>query len=264
MKDLQHIKCFLFDMDGTIYLGNDLLPGMPEFFPKLQTAGKKFFFLTNNSSRTHAEYVTKLSKLGFPAERESILISTDGAMAWLQEHCPGGKLFISGQPGFEKTFREAGFCLTEGLEDPPDYILLAFDKTLTYDKLEIICRLIDRGVPFLATHPDVRCPMEGGEFVPDLGGTLALIKAATKREPLEIFGKPYGHLVNLVMSKTGCRKDEIAMVGDRLNTDIAFGKLNGLTSILVLSGETRREDVAEAQYQPDVILENTQDILGLI
>jgi ribonucleotide monophosphatase NagD (HAD superfamily) len=141
------------------------------------------------------------------------------------------------------------------------YVIVGFDQTLTYENLTIACRLIDRGVPYIATHPDVRCPIEGGEYIPDTGAFLACIKTATGKEPECITGKPYGYMVDTVLERTGLQKEEIAMVGDRLMTDIRFGKDNGILSVLVLTGEATLEDVEKGTVKPDIILPHAKEIL---
>ena len=139
-------------------------------------------------------------------------------------------------------------------------MVVGFDMSLDYEKLAIACRLIDRGVPYVATHPDVRCPIEGGEFIPDCGAMIKLIETATGKKPAAITGKPYHYMVDVVMERTGYKKDEIAMVGDRLSTDIAFGLNNGILSVLVLTGEATLEDVEKENILPDIILPHAADI----
>lgn len=258
---IKKIKCFLFDMDGTINLGNQLIPGMEGFFDRLKAAGRDYYLLTNNSSRSHEHYVNKMNGLGVPVTRQDILISSDALTNWLQKHQPGAKLFVLGTPQLLQTIREAGFTLTDSLEESADYVVVGFDQTLTYERLAIACRLIDRGVPYVATHPDVRCPIEGGEFIPDTGAMLELIKTATGKKPQLIFGKPYQYMVDVVLDKTGYAREEIAMVGDRLATDIAFGLNNDILSIMVLTGEATLEDVEQGEIKPDIILPHAKEIL---
>lgn len=258
---LAKIKCFLFDMDGTINLGNELIPGMEGFFDKLKAAGKEYYLLTNNSSRSHEHYVQKMNGLGVPVTRENILISSDALTNWMQKNKPGAKLFVLGTPQLLATIEEAGFTLTNTLEEGADYVVVGFDQTLTYDRLTTACRLIDKGVPYVATHPDVRCPIEGGEFIPDTGAMLELIKTATGKKPQFIFGKPYKYMVDVVLDKTGYNKEEIAMVGDRLATDIAFGLNNDILSVMVLTGEATMEDVENGSIKPDIILPHAKEIL---
>lgn len=261
---MRKIKCFLFDMDETINLGNELIPGMEGFFDKLKAAGRKYYLLTNNSSRSHEHYVQKMNGLGVPVTRKEILISSDALTNWLQKNKPQARLFVLGTPQLLATVGEAGFTLTQNVNDATDFVVVGFDQTLTYERLAVACRLIDKGVPYVATHPDVRCPIEGGEFIPDTGAMLELIKTATGKEPQLIFGKPYQYMVDVVLEKTGFAKDEIAMVGDRLATDIAFGLNNDILSIMVLTGEATMEDVNNGSIKPDIILPHAKEILNYL
>lgn len=260
-EKISKIKCFLFDMDGTINLGNTLIPGMEGFFDKLSAAGRKYYLLTNNSSKAPENYVEKMTRLGVPVTEKDVLISTDALTNWLEKTKPGASLFVLALEPVKKTLREAGFVLTTSLEEGADYVVLGFDQALNYENLTIACRLIDKGVPYIATHPDVRCPIEGGEFIPDTGAMIKLIETATGKSPLMIAGKPFKHMVDVVLDKTGFKKEEIAMVGDRLSTDIAFGLNNGILSILVLTGEASLEDVEKENIHPDVILNHAKEIL---
>lgn len=264
LQRLKQIKCFLFDMDGTINLGNTLIPGMEGFFDKLKAAGRDYYLLTNNSSKGHGHYVEKMNRLGVPVTYRDILISSDALTNYLCKVQPGARLCVLGTPQLEETIQKAGFQLVRSLSEAVDYVVVGFDMTLNYEKLSLACRLIDRGVPYVATHPDVRCPIEGGEFIPDCGAMLELIKTATGRQPQLIFGKPYKYMVDVVLDKTGYRREEIAMVGDRLSTDIAFGLNNDILSILVLTGEASLEDVERENIIPDIILPHAARILDYL
>lgn len=264
MNRIHNIKCFLFDMDGTINLGNQLIPGMEGFFDKLAAAGRRYYLVTNNSSKDPAHYVQKMNGLGVKCTLQEILISSDAFVAYMQKRKPGARLFVLGTPELKQTIREGGFTLTGGLEEPVDFVVVGFDQTLTYETLTIACRLIDRGVPFIATHPDVRCPIEGGEFIPDAGALLACIKSATGKDPEVICGKPYHYMVDAVMERTGFAREEIAMVGDRLTTDIPFGVRNGILSIMVLTGEGTLAEVEKSPVKPDIILPHAKDILNYL
>lgn len=261
---LKNIKCFLFDMDGTINLGDEIIPGMEGFFDKLTAAGRKYYLLTNNSSRSHEHYVQKMNRLGVPVTRNEVLISTDAFTNWMNKKKPGAKLFVLGTPQLLKIIGDAGFVLTNTLEEGADYVVVGFDQTLTYERLTIACRLIDKGVPYVATHPDVRCPIEDGEFIPDTGAMIELIKTATGKAPEVICGKPFVHMVDVALDKTGFKKEEIAMVGDRLATDIAFGLNNDILSIMVLTGEATMEDVEKGSIKPDIILPHAKEILNYL
>ncbi len=248
-------------MDGTINLGNMLIPGMEGFFDRLRACGRRYYLLTNNSSKNHAYYAEKMNRLGVPVTRGEILISSDALPDYMRRVQPQARRFVLGTPQLQATLAAAGFTLTQTLAESTDYVVVGFDMTLAYERLAIACRLIDRGVPYVATHPDVRCPVEGGEFIPDCGAMLELIKTATGQSPQLIFGKPYQYMVDTVLAQTGYKKTEIAMVGDRLSTDIAFGLNNGILSVLVLTGEATLEDVARGAIKPDIILPHAAELL---
>lgn len=262
MKDIKKVKAFLFDMDGTIYLGNQLLPGMPELFFKLNRMGKMYYYVTNNSSKTHLEYVNLLTAKGFPAKEENILISTDAMMKWIKEYAPLSKILFLGVPSVEQGLKDAGVCLVDNNEKP-DYVVVGFDKTITYEKVSVACKWIQEGIPYVTTHMDLRCPTDDG-FIPDAGSIVGMIENTTNVKPQLVFGKPYGYMVDYVLQHTGLKKDEIAMVGDRLYTDIAFGVNNGIMSIAVLSGETTLEEIEHSSIKPDMILNNASEILKYV
>ncbi len=248
---LQHIRCFLLDMDGTIYLGNKLLPGAGELISVLRRLGIEFLFLTNNSSRDKQAYVEKLAALGIGVRRNQVLTSGEATAIYLQGIKPGAKVFLLGTPTLAQEFAAHGFQLVSRAGDP-DYVVLGFDTTLTYQKLWDASDLIRAGTEYVATHPDFNCPLEGGKYMPDAGAMIAFIEASTGRRP-KVIGKPNREIVEAALTWTRVGREEIAMVGDRLYTDIAMGKEAGLTSILVLSGETRQEDLERSQFRPDYV-----------
>ncbi len=262
MERLKDIKCFLFDMDGTINLGNELIPGMEGFFDELVGSGREFYLLTNNSSKGHGHYVEKMKKLGIEVPEDKVLISTDAFIFYMKTVNPYARLFVLGTQQLKDALRKVGFTLTTTLEEETDYVVVGFDMELNYENLTIACRLIDRGVPYVATHPDVRCPIEGEEFIPDCGAFIECIKTATGKSPKVITGKPYSYMVDTAVAKTGYKKEEIAMVGDRLSTDIAFGVNNGILAVLVLTGEASMEDVEKSSVKPDIILPHAKEILN--
>ncbi len=257
MKNLNEIRCFLLDMDGTFYLGDQLLPGALEFIDLLVRRDIQYLFLTNNSSKTRKEYADKISRLGLDLPETKIFTSGEATAIFLARQKPGARLFVAGTPALEREFREHGFQLTA---DDPDFAVLGFDTTLTYAKIWKLCDLVVAGTPFIATHPDINCPTETG-FMPDIGAMIAMIAASTGKQPDVIVGKPYSPIVEAVTDKLQLPVDSLCMVGDRLYTDIALGK-TGLTTVLVLSGETRREDLAGSPFQPDYVLNDLADLVG--
>lgn len=238
-------------MDGTIYLGSRLFPETIPFLKRVKEHGKRYIFFTNNSSRSPETYVKRLNGMGIQASREDIVTSGDVMIHFLKTHRPGKKVYLLGTPDLRRSFQEAGIPLTEEM---PDIVLLGFDTTLTYEKLERACHYIRSGAEFLCTHEDINCPTEYG-FMPDAGAMCALITASTGVAP-RFTGKPHAEVLEILEAKTGiCRQDMVA-VGDRLYTDIALGARNGVSSVLVLSGETTMEDLARSEIRPTVVLPN--------
>lgn len=245
---LNEIACFLLDMDGTVYLGSKMLPGSLDFLRKLKSAGCDVLFLTNNSSRSTNYYAEKLSKLGWPAKPEDILTAGVATAAYINSQKPQARVYLVGTPDLAEEFKRWGITLTE---TDPDYVVLGFDTTLTYQKLQTACRLINEGITYIATHPDINCPTETG-YIPDCGAMMALIRESTGKMP-KIIGKPNREIIEAVFSRKQYDPAQMAMVGDRLYTDIATAHNAGIIGILVLSGETKREDLAQSPIQPDLV-----------
>jgi len=255
-EKLKDIQGFLLDMDGTFYLGEHLIEGAEQFINLLQKQGKKYLFLTNNSSSRGYRYAEKITRLGIPMSEESVLTSGEATALYLKEHYPKANLFVVGTPELEYEFREHGFNL---VQQDPDLLILGFDQTLTYKKLWMLCDFIRIGVPYIATHPDFNCPTETG-FMPDTGAMIAFVKASTGREPDLIIGKPNNLIVEVASLKMGIPVEKLAMIGDRLYTDIALGQSSGIVTILVLTGETKKEDLQNSLFKPDYIFENLGDV----
>ncbi len=193
MEKLKNIKCYLLDMDGTIYLGNELIDGAKEFLEKLKEKNIRYIFLTNNSSKNKDRYVEKLNKLGIEAHREDVFSSGEATTIYLSKKKKGAKVFLLGTKDLEDEFEKAGFELVRERNKDIDFVVLGFDTTLTYEKLWIACEYIANGVEYIATHPDFNCPLENGKFMPDAGAMMAFIKASTGKEPT-VIGKPNRHI----------------------------------------------------------------------
>lgn len=248
---LDKIKLFVLDMDGTFYLGDRRIDGALDFIHKVKETGRDFIFFTNNSSKNGSIYIKKLAVMDCLITKEQIMTSGDVTAEYLKTEYPGKKVYLVGTPALEKVFREAEILLTE---DKPDVVVIGFDMTLTYEKLERACTYIREGAVFLATHKDINCPTETG-FIPDCGAMCAAIALSTGVEP-RYLGKPCKETLDMVLRRTGYNKEEIAFVGDRIYTDVATGVNNGATGILVLSGETKREDIPLSDVQPDAVFES--------
>lgn len=251
MKSLKDIKCFVLDMDGTIYLGDKLLPGVLEFLSYLRETGRDFIFLTNNSSKDATYYADKLASLGIECSVNNILTSGEATALYLKNIKKSKKVFLVGTPVLEEEFKRHGFLLTA---EKPDYVVLGFDTTLTYEKLVTSCDLIRGNTPFIATHPDFNCPTEHG-YIPDCGAMTALIKASTGVDP-QVVGKPNKEIVDALLTKKHYTVDQMAMVGDRLYTDVATGCNAGMVAVLVLSGESTVSDIETSACKPNYVFDN--------
>ncbi len=256
---LKDIQCYLFDMDGTIYLGGKLLPGARDLIEYLREQSIPHYFLTNNSSRSKVDYVDKLSALGIQVSTDEIFTSGEATAIHLQKGNYGKRVFIVGTPSLEREFEEYGFQL---VQEAPVVAVLGFDTTLTYEKIWKLCDFVREGIPYIATHPDINCPTESG-FMPDIGAMMSMIASSTGRDPDVIVGKPHQPIIEAILEKTGFQPQQLAMVGDRLYTDIALGAA-GINTILVLSGEAKPEDIPSAPVQPNLVLENAGALLQLL
>jgi 4-nitrophenyl phosphatase/NagD protein len=255
-KSLTEIRCFLLDMDGTFYLGEKLFPWSLEFIDIIKQLGVDFLFLTNNSSKTCRMYAEKITQMGLPISENKVLTSGEATVIYVQEKYPDSSLYIAGTPSLVEEFTNRGIVIDE---ENPDVVVLGFDTTLTYKKLHKLCDFTRVGLPFIATHPDINCPTENG-YMPDIGAMLAFVKCSTGREPDIIIGKPNRMIAEAAAKKLNLPLKNLAMVGDRLYTDIALGKNSGIRSILVLSGETKVEDLASSQFQPDQVFNNLGEL----
>lgn len=251
-EKLGTVRGFLLDMDGTFYLSDRLLEGALRFIDVLREQKKEFLFLTNNSSKHRRQYAEKISRLGLPLAEELVLTSGEATALYLRQQHPGASVYLVGTASLEDEFRQHGFQL---VQQEPQFLVLGFDTTLTYQKLWALCDFVRAGVPYIATHPDFNCPTETG-WMPDVGAMIAFVKAATGREPDLVVGKPNHLIVDAAAVKINLQVDQLAMIGDRLYTDIALGQSSGIATVLVLSGETKIEDLEKSPFQPDYIFQN--------
>ena len=244
-------------MDGTIYLGENAFPFAVSYIKRLRSEGRRVLFFTNNASKSPEFYLDRLTRMGFEPKEDEILTSGDVTVRFLKEKRAGKSVYLLGTKLLQKSFADAGITLS----DNADIVVSSFDTELTYEKLERACTLIRGGAEYLCTHPDFNCPTEDG-FIPDSGAIAAAITASTGVKP-RFFGKPYADTADMIFSYTGVEAKDACIFGDRLYTDIALGKNSGMTAVLVLSGETKKEDLAAlsaAQY-PDIVLNSINDLL---
>ena len=254
---LEPVRTFLLDMDGTFYLGDRVLPGSMEFLQALERTGRSYLFLTNNSSRSVAHYVEKLRRLGLDTDESHILTSGQAAAQYLNRESPGKRVFLLGNDSLRQEMQAHGILLDE---QNPELVLVGFDTTLDYAKMTRVCDLVRAGLPYVATHPDFNCPTETG-FIPDIGAIMAFIEASTGRKADVIIGKPYGEIVRAAGQRTGLAPGQLAMVGDRLYTDVRTGVDHGLCAILVLSGESTLSDIDVYGIEPDLIFGTLGDMI---
>ncbi len=243
IEDLAAKQLYVFDMDGTIYLGKIVFDFAIRFIEHLRESGKRVLFFTNNASKSTAFYVDKLTRLGFAPTPDEIMSSADVTVAYLKTHYAGKTVYLVGTSQLCDHFRAAGIPLLDSSAEHADIVISSFDTELTYEKLDTACRLIRNGATYLCTHPDYNCPTDTG-FMPDSGAIAALITASTNVSP-RYLGKPYPEVVEMIETVTGISRADTCIFGDRLYTDIALGAHNDVTSILVLTGEGTLEE-AEA------------------
>jgi len=258
--ELKDVKTFLLDMDGTFYLGGQLIEGSLDFIKKVQETGRNYMFLTNNSSHNANFYVEKLAKMGLVTDRSHVMTSGEATCEKLKELYPGKRCFVLGNEFLKAEFAEYGITVDN---ENPEVVVIGFDTTLDYQKMWDVCNFVRDGLPYVATHPDFNCPTETG-FMPDIGAIMDFIAASTGRRPDLIVGKPNTGIVEAVLRRTGLKVDELAMVGDRLYTDIETGLRSGMLSILVMSGETTEEMLAESSTKPNLKFGRLSDMIELL
>lgn len=256
-KKISDIKGFLIDLDGTIYRGNKLLPGAVEFINALRNSDKKFLIISNNSSMSRKSHKNKLNKFGIEVDEDQIFTSTIATIIYLKKNYTESEVYPVGTPEFENELRSNGIRVSK---NKGDVVLLGFDKTLTYHKIEVATRLINSGAKFIATHSDILCPTENG-FIPDIGSMIALLEKATNISP-KVIGKPNKDMVESALLKLAMSKNQVAMVGDRVYTDMKMAHDFGLISILVLSGETKEEDLSNMSPKPDYIFKSIREVIS--
>jgi len=259
MSELRNKKCFIFDMDGTIYLGEHFIDGAVKLLKHIEKIEKNFVFLTNNSSKNSGVYCEKLKKMGFEVEEDKIFTSGEATRIYINKFKPGAKIYLLGNEYLETEFEKNGFTLVKDRDSDPDYVVLGFDTTLTYEKIWIACDYIKDGVEFLATHPDYVCPLPMGKSMPDTGAMIKMFEAATGVSP-KIIGKPNKLIIESILNKYKLKPEDVVMVGDRLYTDMKLGENAGIDSILVLTGEATEEDVKASKILPTYIFESVETI----
>ncbi|MGN0179779.1 MAG: HAD-IIA family hydrolase [Monoglobaceae bacterium] len=258
---LKQCRLFLFDMDGTIYLDNDLFDGTLELLDYIRSVGGRYIFMTNNSSKSVDKYIEKLAGMGISASAEDFVTSVNATEPYLAEK-GYKKIYALGTASFREQLREAGLSVTETPDDDVDCLCMGYDTELTYKKLWDACVLLGRGIDYVATNPDWVCPTSFG-YVPDCGSVSEMLYRATGRKPIFI-GKPEPAMAELAMRKTGIGRDKTVILGDRLYTDIACGVNAGINTVFMLSGEGTMEDVEKSAVKPKYIFDNVAQLYRVL
>lgn len=257
MDKLKQLKLYLLDMDGTIYLDNNLFDGTIEFLEYIKRTGGRYIFLTNNSSKSVNGYIEKLNKLGIAADRDDFLTSTDATAACLRKR-NYNKIYALGTESFKEQLRESELNITDEPAEDIDCLCMGYDTELTYKKLEDACILLKRDIAYIATNPDPVCPTWYG-CAPDCGSVSEMLFQATGKTP-EFIGKPKPEMAWLAIKHSGFDKSEAVIVGDRIYTDIACGVNAKIGTIFVLSGEGTRNDIEKYGIKPDYIFQNIKEL----
>lgn len=263
-KNLEHLKkkkLFLFDIDGTIALSEDVIEGTFQLLSHIREIGGRAVYITNNSSKSTKDYVEKFKRMGIEAKAEDFVTAGSYTLSYLVEHHKQDLIFAMGTNSYIEELKKNGLNITEEYEEGADVVLTAFDTELNYGKVEAACRLLmEKGKEriWLATNGDLRCPVDFG-MIPDCGSICNMISAATDRNP-QYLGKPSPGLVEYSMEMTGFTKEETLVIGDRIYTDIACGENAGVETCLVFTGEAKAEDVQGASNRIDFCFETVKEL----
>ena len=252
---LENIEAVFLDLDGTIYMGDNLIPGAIDFLNRIEKRGIKRFFLSNNSSKSVGQYLSKLEKMGIPALKEEILLSTHDLLSWLSNENIS-QTYLVGTEGMREMLEESGINTDS---DEPQFVVLGYDTEITYEKLTKSSIYLHRGIPLVVSHPDMVCPSPDGGL-PDTGAYLALFEATTGVTPKHICGKPNPGMILHKINELGLESNACAMIGDRLYTDMEMADRAGVHGILVLSGEATKNDAENASQRPSLIIDSVASL----
>jgi len=258
-------KGFIFDLDGTVYRGDILIPGAERVIRIFRENKRKVVFLSNKPLQTREDYASKLTRLGIPAGPDEVINSTFVMTHYLKKNAPHARLFVIGEIPFIEELKRGGFTITEEPKEI-NYVVVAFDRTFDYRKLNIAYQAIKLGAHFVATNPDRTCPVEGGE-IPDCAGMIAAIEAVTEKKVEVIVGKPSPIMIQAVLDVLGLRPEDCILIGDRLETDIKMGKDSGIATGIVLTGVTDEETLKRVKHtsnQPDFVFQSIADVENLL
>jgi len=259
IKNLKDKKIFFIDRDGTLTLGNNIIDGVIEFLDKLKNKNKIFYVLTNNSSKTAKEHLKKFNQIGFNLEEKNILVSIQPTLKYLQEHKIKKVFWVANKIVSSHLINE-GFIFDD---ENPQAVLLTYDNEINYKKLEKLTHFVRKGIPYYVTHEDVVCPTVNGD-IPDIGTFIKVIEMTTGILPNKVFGKPNRNFIDPTLREHNLTYNDAVVIGDRLYTDIKMAENSDITSVLVLSGETKREDYEDSRIRADIIVPNLKELNNLI
>lgn len=260
MNSLKEIQLFLLDMDGTLNFEEELIPGAQAFINTLVAHQKKYIYLTNNSSKNRQEYILKMRKLGLTCNDDQVFTSGMAMGLFLTNSRPGKRIYLVGTKALEQELTSYGIVITE---QDPDIVVVGYDRELNYQKLEKACNFLCNGAEFLATNVDKVCPIRNNRYLPDCGSICDMLEVATKVKAHYI-GKPNREMIDILASLYHLDNNQVAMVGDRLYTDMMTAVNAGAKSILVLSGETTLADVTKSTIKPDYIFSSVAELKDYI
>ena len=252
---LEEIECVFLDLDGTIYLGGELIPGAIDFLNRLKMKNIRFFFLSNNSSKSVNQYLVKLNAMNIPAEVDDVILSTHDLITWLKKNSVS-ETYLVGTSGMQEMLESANI---KTKSDEPEYVVLGYDTEINYEKLSIASFHLHNGVELVASHPDMVCPSPFGGL-PDNGAFLALFEVTTGVKPIHICGKPNPGMILHKIEKLGLKPEKCAMIGDRLYTDMEMARRANVNGILVLSGEANRQDIELSSQVPDLVVNSVNEL----
>jgi len=259
---MRRFRGYIFDLDGTIYLGGRAIPGAPEMVRCLRQAGRRVMFISNKPLEPRERYAEKLTRLGIPTDPADVLTSGHVLGCWLAAEAPGARAFVVGEPPLLAELAAFGLQITNDTDhsEEADFVVAAFDRTFDYGKLNTAFQAIRQGARFVATNADRTCPVEGGE-IPDAAAVIGAIEGCTGKQVELVAGKPSSLVIEAALARMGgLSPEQCLVVGDRLETDVVMAQRAGAASALVLTGVTRREHLARSSIQPDYVLESVADI----
>lgn len=260
---MKNKNLYLFDIDGTLLLGDKVIDGCKEIIEEINKQGKKYIFVTNNSTKTAQEYVEKFGNIGIETKEENFITALTATISYLNKNFKGKKIFLLGTKSLKEELERNDIIVTDKYEEDICCAVASFDVELTYKKLEDMCKVLrNDSVTYLATNPDMVCPIENG-YIPDCGSICSMIENAVNRKPIFI-GKPNTLMIDMSLKETNTNKEEAIIIGDRLNTDILCGLNSGIDTAAVFTGETNEEEIKASKYKPNHIFNSVKDIYKLI